>query len=47
MVTQRVSVPAMDEILADSGYQGLQKHHKNTKLPIKKTKCQVDKAIMQ
>jgi hypothetical protein len=27
------------EILADSGYQGLQKEHKKTILPIKKRNC--------
>jgi len=44
---KKLSISSDVEILADSGYQGLQKYHKNTKLPIKKTKCQVDEARMQ
>ena len=34
----RVFIHPGSLFLADSGYQGLQKHHKNTTLPIKKKK---------
>ena len=47
MQEKKLPISSDVEILADSGYQGLQKYHKNTKLPIKKTKCQVDEARMQ
>jgi IS5 family transposase len=34
----RVALPAQTKCLADSGYQGLSKHHANCQLPHKKSK---------
>lgn len=37
-VQSRLPLPAQTECLADSGYQGLTKSHKNSRLPSKKSK---------